>query len=61
MMLNSVFIRLKQTGFLEEEYETESGDVDTDDNTFSELSVESSGFFVTKSFLDFYDMVLKIE
>lgn len=59
--LYSVFIRLKQTGFLKEEYETESGDVDTDDNTFSELSVEGNGFFITKSFLDFYDMVLKIE
>ena len=29
--------------------------------TFSELSVEGNGFFITKSFLDFYDMVLKIE
>lgn len=57
----SIFIRLKQTGFLEEEYETESGDVDEDDNTFPELSVEGSGFFITKSFLDFYDMVLKME
>ena len=45
--LYSIFIRLKQTGFLEEEYETESG--------------EGSGFFITKSFLDFYDMVLKME
>lgn len=59
--LYSIFIRLKQTGFLEEEYETESGDVDENDNTFSELSVEGNGFFITKSFLDFYDMVLKME
>ena len=57
----SVFMRLKRTGFIEEEYETESGDVDTDDNTFNSLSVESNGFCIDDSFERFYDMVLKME
>ena len=42
-------------------YETESGDVDEDDNSFNSLTVESNGFFVDESFDRFYDMVLKIE
>lgn len=59
--LYNAFIRIKQTGFVEEEYETEDGDVDEDDNTFSSLSIDSTGFLITKSFLDFYEMVLKME
>lgn len=58
--LYDTFIRIKQTGFLDEEFETESGDVDEDDNTFNSLSIDTNGFLVTKSFVDFYEMVLKI-
>ena len=36
-----VFLHIKQTGFIEEEFETESGDVDENDNTFDSLDVES--------------------
>jgi len=57
----SVFVRLKRTGFVEEEYETESGDVDADDNTFNALTVDSNGFCIDDSFNRFYDMVLKME
>lgn len=53
------FMRIKQTGFIEEEYETEDGDVD--DNTVSSLSVDSTGFYITERFLRFYEMVLKME
>lgn len=53
------FMRIKQTGFIEEEFETEDGDVD--DNTVSSLSVDSTGFCITERFLRFYEMVLKIE
>lgn len=56
-----IFARLKRTGFIEEEYETESGDVDADDNTFFPLQVESTGYYIDNSFLKFYDMVLKQE
>ena len=59
--LYSSFIRIKQTGFLEEEYETEDGDVDADDNTFSSLSIDSIGFYITQRFLRFYEMVIKME
>lgn len=59
--LYSSFIRIKQTGFLEEEYETEDGDVDADDNTFSSLNIDSTGFYITQSFLRFYEMVIKME
>lgn len=59
--LCSIFMRIKRTGFVEEIYETESGDVDEDDNSFNSLTVESNGFFVDESFDRFYDMVLKIE
>lgn len=58
--LYNTFIRIKQTGFLDEEFETESGDVDEDDNTFNSLSVDTNGFLVTRSFVDFYEMVLKM-
>jgi YegS/Rv2252/BmrU family lipid kinase len=54
-----VFLHIKQTGFIEEEFETESGDVDENDNTFDSLDVESKGYYITKEFLDFYEMVLK--
>ncbi|MEQ2605174.1 hypothetical protein [Dorea longicatena] len=54
-----VFLHIKQTGFIEEEFETESGDVDENDNTFGSLDVESTGYYITKEFLDFYEMVLK--
>ena len=54
-----VFLHIKQTGFIEEEFETESGDVDENDNTFDSLDVESKGYYITKEFLDFYKMVLK--
>lgn len=53
------FMRIKQTGFIEEEFETEDGDVD--DNTVSSLSVDSTGFYITERFLRFYEMVLKTE
>lgn len=59
--LCSVFMRIKQTGFIDEEFETETGDVDEDDNTFDSLSVDSTGYYIDKSFLAFYDMVLKID
>ena len=29
------------------------------DNTFDSLDVESKGYYITKEFLDFYEMVLK--
>ena len=54
-----VFLHIKQTGFIEEEFETESGDVDENDNTFDSLDVESKWYYITKEFLDFYEMVLK--
>lgn len=54
-----VFLHIKQTGFIEEEFETESGDVDQDDNTFDSLNVESTGYYITKEFLNFYEMVLR--
>ena len=59
--LCSVFMRIKQTGFIDEEFETETGDVDENDNTFDSLSVDSTGYYIDKSFLTFYDMVLKID
>lgn len=55
------FVRIKQTGFLDEDFETEDGDVDADNNTFNSLSVDSTGFYITKMFLRFYDIVLKME
>lgn len=57
----SIFTRIKRTGFIEEEFETESGDVDKEDNTFNSLQVESNGYCIDSSFLRFYDMVLKQE
>ena len=57
--INYVFLHIKQTGFIEEEFETESGDVDKDDNTFNSLDVESTGYYITKEFLEFYEMVLE--
>ena len=54
-------MRIKQTGFIDEEFETETGDVDENDNTFDSLSVDSTGYYIDKSFLTFYDMVLKID
>ena len=54
-----VFLHIKQTGFIEEEFETESGDVDQTDNTLDPLGVESTGYYITKEFLNFYEMVLK--
>ncbi len=59
--LHNSFVRIKQTGFLEEEFETESGDVDKDDNTFDSLSIDTKGFLLTKNFDDFYEMVLKTD
>lgn len=56
----SIFMRIKQTGFLDEEFETSSGDVDKSDYTFSSLEVESNGFYIDDSFQRFYDMVLKM-
>lgn len=55
----SVFTRIKRTGFIEEEFETESGDVDKEDNSFDSLQVESSGYCLDNSFFRFYEMVLK--
>lgn len=57
----SIFTRIKRTGFIEEEFETESGDVDEEDSTFDSLQVESNGYFIDSSFFRFYDMVLKQE
>lgn len=57
----SIFMRIKRTGFIEEEFETQSGDVDARDNTFSSLEVRSIGYIIDDSFLRFYDMVLKME
>ncbi len=57
----SAFVRIKRTGFIEEEYETESGDVDAEDNTFNSLTVDSNGFCIDDSFNRFYDMVLNME
>lgn len=57
----SIFMRIKGMGFVEEEYETESGDIDADDNTFNALTVESNGFYIDNSFNRFYKMVLEIE
>ena len=59
--LSSIFARLKRTGFVDEEFETESGDVDKIDNTFDSLQVESNGYYLDSSFFRFYDMVLKLE
>lgn len=56
-----MFMHLKQTGFIEEEFETESGDVDENDNTFSSLSVDSTGYYITKDFWEFYEMILKMD
>ena len=57
----SIFTRIKRTGFIEEEFETQSGDVDKKDNTFDSLEVESKGYYIDSSFFRFYDMVLKHE
>lgn len=57
----SIFARIKRTGFLEEDFETESGDVDQTDNTVDSLQVESNGYSLDKSFFRFYDMVLQSE
>lgn len=57
----SIFTRIRRTGFIQEEFETESGDVDIDQNTFGSLQVESSGYFIHSSFFRFYNMVLKQE
>lgn len=56
-----IFTRIKRTGFIEAEFETESGDVDEKDNKFDSLQVESNGYCIDSSFFRFYDMVLKIE
>ena len=56
-----MFKHIEQTGFIEEEFETESGDVDENDNTFNSLSVDSTGYYITKDFLEFYEMVLKMD
>ncbi|MDO4556429.1 MAG: hypothetical protein Q4B70_15015 [Lachnospiraceae bacterium] len=53
------FVRMKQTGFLDEEFETDSGDVDEDDLSFSSLDVDGKGFHITERFVKFYNMVLK--
>lgn len=57
----SIFTRIKRIGFIEEEFETQSGDVDKEDNTFDSLEVESNGYYIDSSFFRFYDMVLKQE
>lgn len=59
--LCSIFMRIKRTGFIEEEYETESGGVNEHDNSFNPLQVDSSGFCINSSFHRFFDMVLKME
>ncbi len=59
--LSSAFMRIKQTGFVDEIFETESGDVDEDLHSFNSLNVESSGFCIESSFLTFFDIVLKLE
>ena len=57
-IINFVFMHLKQTEFIEEKFETESGDEDKIDNTFSPLSTNS---IATKDFMEFYEMVLKTD
>lgn len=59
--LCKIFTRIKGTGFIEEEFATEIGDVDQVDNTVDSLQVESNGYFLDKSFFRFYDIVLKSE
>lgn len=59
--LYCIFMRIKQTGFIDEEFATEDGDVDEDDNTFSSLSVDSTGFYITQRFQRFYEIVLKMD
>lgn len=54
----SIFTRIKRTGFLHEEYETQSGDVDKKDYSFDSLEVESNGYCLDDSFKRFYDMVI---
>lgn len=56
----SIFTRIKRTGFLGEEYETQSGDIDKEDYTFDSLEVESNGYYLDDSFQRFFDMVLSI-
>lgn len=55
------FSRIKRTGFIDEDFKTDDGDVDEDNFSFSSLSVDSTGFYITKRFLKFFSMVLKIE
>jgi len=52
-----IFMRIKQTGLVEELFETESGDVD--DNTVSELSVDGGGFRVVEYYEKFKNIVLR--
>lgn len=53
-----IFMRIKQTGLVEELYETESGDVD--DNTISELNVDGQGFRVVLDYFEkFRNIILK--
>jgi len=59
--LCSAFMRIKQTGFIDEVLETESGDVDEDNYSFNSLGIESNGFYIEKCFLKFYDMVLNMQ
>lgn len=54
----NIFTRLKRTGYIDELFETESGDVD--DNQISEMEVNRNGFELTKSIDDFCKIVLNM-
>ena len=54
--VDMVFSRLVRTGFVETMLETETADVD--DTSIPALAVEGSGYYITKGFHDFYEVVL---
>lgn len=55
-----VFSRLVKTGFVDELFETETGQIEYD-NDIPNLLVEGNDYAIDKSFLEFYDMVLKMD
>ncbi len=56
--VTEVFTRLKRTGFIEELYITQTGEVN--DNEVEELEIDGNGYTFTKSFDKFSEMVLNI-
>lgn len=55
----NTFMRLKRTGFVDENLETETGQVD--EGNVPALTVDGGGFYIDRLFLDFYNMVLNSE